>query len=518
MNIICKFKKYNQLKLLLVFWAISNFLSLSFSAENVKVDNFDSFSSFISHLDSLTNISDSQMRDSSITSFWNSLRAEEKIPFILGDSVAFLYRGNASKVSWAGDFNGWNPSASEYQGKKVGSSNIWLCVASFPRDARLDYKIVLNGSNWMLDPENPHQQWSGFGPNSELRMPDWVYPEETIKRHWIQHGELSDTKNIYSAQLSYSVNYQVYIPADYDSLSNLPVIYVTDGHEYSDDRLGSMLIVLDNLIADEKIQPILAVFIDPRNPGNQSQNRRASEYTMNEKFVNFVADELVPAIDSNYKTKSNSDARAILGTSLGGINSAFLGAIRNDKFRLIGIQSPAFKYKPQIYSLYQNSDKMELKIFMSTGVIHDTEEAARQMKTILESKGYPLKYIEVNEGHSWGNWRALLDEMLIYFFPVTTDVKDDKKQKPEGYFLPIKNYPNPFNSRTAIEFYLTKPTAVTFELFNSLGQLAAVIKPQTVSSGRNAIYLASDGLSSGFYFYRLQAGDNSLFGKIILVK
>jgi enterochelin esterase-like enzyme len=38
------------------------------------------------------------------------------------------------------------------------------------------------------------------------------------------------------------------------------------------------------------------------------------------------------------------------------------------------------------------------------------------MKTILEAKGYPLQYKEVNEGHSWGNWRALIDEPLIWFF------------------------------------------------------------------------------------------------------
>ncbi len=510
-------KKTNTIFLVSLLLGVA-FFSRKIIANEIESVRFTSISDFISHLDSLANISNSQTRDSSITNFWNSLRAEERIPFVLGDSVVFLYKGNASRVSWAGDFNGWNPGVNAYQGKKVGLSNIWLCLAGFPRDARLDYKIVLNGSNWILDPENPHQQWSGFGPNSELRMPDWVYPEETVKRHWIQHGDFSQNQNIYSVQLGYSVNYRVYVPAGYDSLSNLPVIYVTDGHEYADDRLGSMIIVLDNLIADGKIQPILAVFIDPRNPGNQSQNRRASEYTMNEKFASFVTDELVPAIDSNYKTNSNADARAILGTSLGGINSAYFGAIRNDKFRLIAIQSPAFKYKPQIYSLYQNSAKMPLKIFMSTGVIYDTEEAARQMKSILESKGYSLKYIEVNEGHSWGNWRALLDEMLIYFFPVTTDVKDDNKQKPEGSFLPIKNYPNPFNSRTAIEFYLAKPVAVTFELFNSLGQLAAVIKPRNVFSGRNVISLSNDGLSSGLYFFRLQAGEKTQFGKIILVK
>jgi len=53
---------------------------------------------------------------------------------------------------------------------------------------------------------------------------------------------------------------------------------------------------------------------------------------------------------------------------------------------------------------------------MSTGVIFDTQNQARAMRDIMIQKGYPLLYKEVNEGHSWGNWRALIDEPLIYFF------------------------------------------------------------------------------------------------------
>lgn len=495
-----------------------NILLLPSLEINALAKDFKTVAEFISHLDSLANIPDIQLRDSSIAVLWNGLRDSRKIPFVLQDSVVFLYRGNANKVSWPGDFNGWNPNAAGFQGKKAGLSNIWFCLASFPLDARLDYKIVLNGSNWILDPENPYQQWSGFGPNSELRMPNWVYPEETIKRYWIPYGVLSENQNIYSVRLGYAVNYRVYVPAGYDSLSDLPSIYVTDGHEYADDKLGSMVIVLDNLIADGKIPPVMAVFIDPRNPQNPSQNRRASEYTMNEKYAGFVADELVPVIDSNYRTDSSPDVRAILGTSLGGINSAYFGVARHDKFRLIAIQSPAFKYKQQIYSLYQDSVRLPLKIFMSTGVIYDTEDAARQMKAILEAKGYPLKYIEVNEGHSWGNWRALLDEILIYFFSGNTKVEEKNLSKPEGYFLPINSYPNPFNSSAAIEFYLPKPQKIRFELFNSLGQRKELIDGETFYRGKNKLVVMGSGLSSGLYFYRIQTEDKFLTGKILLVK
>ena len=53
---------------------------------------------------------------------------------------------------------------------------------------------------------------------------------------------------------------------------------------------------------------------------------------------------------------------------------------------------------------------------MSTGVIHDTEIKARAMKEVFDDKGYPLMYHEVNQGHSWGNWRGMLKQPLIYFF------------------------------------------------------------------------------------------------------
>lgn len=109
--------------------------------------------------------------------------------------------------------------------------------------------------------------------------------------------------------LGYDVAYKVYLPHNYQDVNNLAVVYVTDGQEYSDDRLGAMVIVLDNLIFTNKIEPIIVVFIDPRDPSSPAINRRMSEYTANPRFANFVADELVPVIDSDYKTESLAERR-----------------------------------------------------------------------------------------------------------------------------------------------------------------------------------------------------------------
>jgi enterochelin esterase-like enzyme len=58
-----------------------------------------------------------------------------------------------------------------------------------------------------------------------------------------------------------------------------------------------------------------------------------------------------------------------------------------------------------------------VKIFLTTGVINDAQDGARKMRDILEKNTCAYQYSETNQGHSWGNWRDTLDDILIYFFP-----------------------------------------------------------------------------------------------------
>jgi enterochelin esterase-like enzyme len=386
---------------------------------------------FLDELQKDAAISNEDLRNTCLNELWDTLIARKQIPYESGDTVIFLYKGEAKAVSWAGDFNGWSPVAKGYAGNKAGLSNIWYMLRQFPVDARLDYKIVVDG-NWIVDPANTHVQMSGMGPNSELRMPGYLFPEITLPDPNAMHGRLSDNFILHSNRknLGYVVQYRVYTPAGYNRLSNLPVVYVTDGHEYADGEKGAMINVLDNLLFRNIIRPVIAVFIDPRDPGNLADNRRMKEYTGNIRFANFVADELIPVIDSMCKTNPKADYRAIMGTSLGGWNAAYFGITRPDKFHLLIIHSPAFD--DEIMKLYKSTPHLPLKIFMSTGVISDTETRARKMKAILEKKGYSLVYKEVNEGHSWGNWKGLLDDPLINFFQYKEVIINKRSDKDHG--------------------------------------------------------------------------------------
>ncbi len=351
---------------------------------------------------------------------WAELKKSNAIPFTHLDSVAFLYKGEATSVAWMGDFNGWGYDKKFITtGTKIPNTNIWILKTAFPQDARLDYKIVVNGTNWILDPDNIHQQWSGVGggsPNSELRMPGWKVDPATIERNNITKGELIDDALYNSTVLGYQVTYSAYLPYGYTATQKYPVIYVTDGYEYLHPRMGNMKTVLDNLIADKKIQPVVAIFIDHREPVNRSNNKRMEELAMNTKYLSFFSDEFVPFIERTYSVSAEAKERGILGTSMGGLTSAYFAFSKPGVFGMAGIQSPAFWYKPEIYTICNNAQNPPVKIFLTTGVINDAQDGARKMKDILEKNMCSYQYSETEQGHSWGNWRDTLDDILIYFF------------------------------------------------------------------------------------------------------
>lgn len=365
-------------------------------------------------------LSDSSLLQPLVNSWWEDRRRLKQIPLIANDSVAFLYRGPALTVEWMGDFNSWGyKSEFKNKGRRIKNTDIWVLTSSFPVQARLDYKIVVNGTQWILDPENPHHQWSGVGggsPNSELRMSDWKEDPIVSARIDVAHGTLVKDQILNSNILGYQISYSVYVPPGVPTTSKLPVLYVTDGYEYMMPELGNMPTVIDNLIAEKKIQPILAVFVDHREPINRANNRRMKELNMNADYLDFFIKELIPKIEKQYPAKREASSRGILGTSMGGLAAAYFSFSHPEIFGLAGIQSPAFWLRPEIYAICDSISGPKVRVFLTTGLIHDAGEGSQKMKDILQKNACPYQYRETQEGHSWGNWRNLIDDILIDFY------------------------------------------------------------------------------------------------------
>jgi len=228
-------------------------------------------------------------------------------------------------------------------------------------------------------------------------------------------GNLSGNIRIESSELGYALQYRVYTPPGFGTNDKLPTIYLADGQWYINS--GKMVDVLDNEISTGHIKPVIAVFVDNRDPDNLDNNRRNSQFFCNQDYVDFYKNELLPVIESTYSASNKREDRVIQGLSFGGYNAACFGLMAHQQFGGISMQSPAnSRMLKQIAVRYKESETLPVKMFLSFGNKSDNQTAGRKFKKVLTDKGYEIEYKEVNFGHEWKNWGPLLDDSLRTFF------------------------------------------------------------------------------------------------------
>ena len=81
-----------------------------------------------------------------------------------------------------------------------------------------------------------------------------------------------------------------------------------------------------------------------------------------------------------------------------------------------------------------------------------------------------------------------------------------------------QNYPNPFNPSTKIKFSLPKDELVNLKIFNILGQEVATLVHEQLKAGSYSYDFNASKLSSGVYFYRIEAGSFNSVKKMLLIK
>ena len=112
-------------------------------------------------------------------------------------------------------------------------------------------------------------------------------------------------------------------------------------------------------------------------------------------------------------------------------------------------------------------------------------------------------------------WGFSLWEFEVYGAPGTTGVDDRQGLVPEAFSLE-QNYPNPFNPATRIKYRLPSEAAVKLEVFNLLGDRVATLVNAKQPRGEYAVTFRGEGLASGIYFYRLEAGKNLHLKRMVL--
>jgi hypothetical protein len=100
---------------------------------------------------------------------------------------------------------------------------------------------------------------------------------------------------------------------------------------------------------------------------------------------------------------------------------------------------------------------------------------------------------------------------------LVTSVESPELNIPESFFMK-QNYPNPFNPTTTIRFGLPSASHVIAKVFNLLGQEVATLFEGRLSAGEHELMFDAKNLTSGIYFYRIQAGDYMGMKRMVLLK
>jgi predicted alpha/beta superfamily hydrolase len=190
----------------------------------------------------------------------------------------------------------------------------------------------------------------------------------------------------------------------------------------------------ERLVTAGKIEPIIIVGVD------NGQMERANEYLPTKKQTRFAKDpiggradlygdmlerEVMPLINSIYRTKTGAANTGILGSSFGGVISFYLGTTRPNTYSRIGVVSPSLWWDDRVLIKQAKSWKTKppVKIWLDMGTKEGYEGLvdARNLKHALQAKGFTLgkdlAYMEATgAGHNEAAWAKRMESILLFLY------------------------------------------------------------------------------------------------------
>jgi predicted alpha/beta superfamily hydrolase len=260
-------------------------------------------------------------------------------------------------------------------------------------------------------------------------------------------GNFRVHRNFYSHALDETRTVMIYLPPGYSAKKErYPVFYLHDGQNVFDasTSYGGVEWEVDEtaqrLINGGKIQKLIIV-------GIYNDKDRADEYTESydpdehaggkvEYYADFIINELKPFIDKNYRTKKDAENTAVMGSSLGGLCSLYLGWKHRDVFSKAGVVSPSLWWNDrEILKEIEDDEDFQgpHKMWLDVGTLEgndpeqdgitDMVENTRYLEKLLLKKGYVLNenlfYFEAEgKGHSEAAWKERVEKILLALFSI----------------------------------------------------------------------------------------------------
>jgi enterochelin esterase family protein len=231
----------------------------------------------------------------------------------------------------------------------------------------------------------------------------------------------------------------IYTPPNYDkSGAKYPVLYLLHGNGEAQNGWvmnGRANIILDNLIADKKAQPMIVVM--PQGHALQGANvgplvRLTGETDMfSKRFPQDLLQEVIPLVERNYRVYTDADQRAIAGLSMGGGQALSIGLARTDLFHYVlgfsgAVGGPFMNAETEFGEALSKPEVLNSRLrllWVSCGKQDFLYQANRQFVDMLKGKGVNVLFRETEGSHVWSVWRNYLNETAPMLF---TDLRGKK--------------------------------------------------------------------------------------------
>ncbi|MCA9065040.1 MAG: endo-1,4-beta-xylanase, partial [Planctomycetaceae bacterium] len=239
----------------------------------------------------------------------------------------------------------------------------------------------------------------------------------------VPHGQIREIL-FYSESTNTNRRAFVYTPPGYDEDTDkrYPVLYLQHGYgenEYGWSVQGHAGLIMDNLLAQQKARPFLIVMTYGMT--NEIQFGGLRNFDIR-PFQTVLVDELIPHIDSHFRTLSDQPNRAMAGLSMGGMETKLITLANLDTFSHIGLFSGGSIRPDDIEEMDSFKAKNKL-VFVSYGGHEvsggaprrggDPEAAVNELKTAGVNAHY---YVSPETGHEWLSWRRSLKEIAPLLF------------------------------------------------------------------------------------------------------
>jgi enterochelin esterase-like enzyme len=241
------------------------------------------------------------------------------------------------------------------------------------------------------------------------------------KRDDIERGKL-ETVEYESKTVGVKRKAQVYTPPAYTKDKTYPVLYLLHGiggDEKEWTRGGSADVVLDNLLADKKVVPMIVVLPNGRAGKDVSaRDPFPKQGPAFEAFEDDLIKDLIPFIEKNYSVKADRESRALAGLSMGGGQSLNFGLKNLDTFAWVGGFSSAPNTRPASELIKDPADaakKLRL-LWVSCGDKDGLMRISKAFHATLEEKKVPHIWHVDTGGHDFTVWKTDLYHLAQRLF------------------------------------------------------------------------------------------------------